>query len=74
MRTKELKQEDLEKFAEQFILDLAVPSVLGLKGNMGAGKTSLVKCFIRALGVEEEAFFLECWQENKNQKEEAILI
>ena len=55
MRTKELKQEDLEKFAEQFILDLAVPSVLGLKGNMGAGKTSLVKCFIRALGVEEEA-------------------
>ena len=28
--------------------------MLGLKGNMGAGKTSLVKCFIRALGVEEE--------------------
>lgn len=54
MRTKELKQDDLKKFAEQFILDLAVPSVLGLKGNLGSGKTTLVKSFIRALGVEEK--------------------
>ena len=54
MRTKELKKDDLKKFAEQFILDLAVPSVLGLKGNLGSGKTTLVKSFIRALGVEEK--------------------
>jgi len=54
LRTKELKQDDLKKFAEQFILDLAVPSVLGLKGNLGSGKTTLVKSFIRALGVEEK--------------------
>jgi tRNA threonylcarbamoyladenosine biosynthesis protein TsaE len=54
LRTKELKQGDLKKFAEQFILDLAVPSVLGLKGNLGVGKTTLVKSFIRALGVEEK--------------------
>ena len=52
--TYQLKQDDLKKFAEQFILDLAVPSVLGLKGNLGSGKTTLVKSFIRALGVEEK--------------------
>ena len=53
MRTKELKQDDLKKFAEQFILDLAVPSVLGLKGNLGSGKTTLVTSSIRAVGEEE---------------------
>jgi len=31
--TKELLQEDIKEFADQFILDLAIPSVVGLKGT-----------------------------------------
>jgi|TARA_B110000495_G_scaffold61163_1_gene51998 tRNA threonylcarbamoyladenosine biosynthesis protein TsaE len=52
--TKELKQEDLKTFAEQFILDLSIPSVIGLKGTLGAGKTTLVKHLILELGVQEK--------------------
>ncbi len=54
MISKELKQEDLQTFAEQFILDLAIPSVVGLKGTLGAGKTTLIKNLIHALGVNEK--------------------
>ena len=54
MISKELKQEDLQTFAEQFILDLAIPSVVGLKGTLGAGKTTLIKNLIYALGVNEK--------------------
>lgn len=54
MITKELKQEDLKTFAEQFILDLSIPSVIGLKGTLGAGKTTLVKHLILELGVQEK--------------------
>ena len=54
MISKELKQEDLQTFAEQFILDLAIPSVVGLKGTLGAGKTTLIKNLIHALGVNQK--------------------
>ena len=53
MRTKELLQEDIKEFADQFILDLAIPSVVGLKGTLGAGKTTLIKSFIHSLGIKE---------------------
>ena len=53
MITKELLQEDIKEFADQFILDLAIPSVVGLKGTLGAGKTTLIKSFIHSLGVKE---------------------
>lgn len=53
MRTKELLQEDIKEFADQFILDLAIPSVVGLKGTLGAGKTTLIKSFMDSLGVKE---------------------
>ena len=53
MRTKELLQEDIKEFADQFILDLAIPSVVGLKGTLGAGKTTLIKSFLDSLGVKE---------------------
>ena len=53
MRTKELLQEDIKEFTDQFILDLAIPSVVGLKGTLGAGKTTLIKSFMHSLGVKE---------------------
>lgn len=53
MITKELLQEDIKEFADQFILDLAIPSVVGLKGTLGAGKTTLIKSFMYSLGVKE---------------------
>ena len=53
MITKELLQEDIKEFADQFILDLAIPSVVGLKGTLGAGKTTLIKSFMHSLGVTE---------------------
>lgn len=53
MITKELHQEDINEFADQFILDLAIPSVVGLKGTLGAGKTTLIKSFMYSLGVKE---------------------
>ena len=53
MITKELLQEDIKEFADQFILDLAIPSVVGLKGTLGAGKTTLIKSFLDSLGVKE---------------------
>lgn len=54
MITKELKQEDLNTFAEQFILDLPIPSIVGLRGTLGAGKTTLVQHLIQELGVKEK--------------------
>ena len=53
MITKELLQEDIKEFADQFILDLAIPSVVGLKGTLGAGKTTLIKSFMHSLGIKE---------------------
>jgi tRNA threonylcarbamoyladenosine biosynthesis protein TsaE len=53
LRTKELLQEDIKEFADQFILDLAIPSVVGLKGTLGAGKTTLIKSFMHSLGIKE---------------------
>jgi tRNA threonylcarbamoyladenosine biosynthesis protein TsaE len=53
LTTKELLQEDIKEFADQFILDLAIPSVVGLKGTLGAGKTTLIKSFMHSLGVKE---------------------
>ena len=53
MITKELLQEDIKEFADKFILDLAIPSVVGLKGTLGAGKTTLIKSFMHSLGVKE---------------------
>ncbi len=54
MITEELNQKDLKRFAEQFILDLAIPSVLGFRGTLGAGKTTIIKNLISALGVKEK--------------------
>ena len=53
MITKKLLQEDIKEFTDQFILDLAIPSVVGLKGTLGAGKTTLIKSFMHSLGIKE---------------------
>ena len=44
---------DTEKIAQNLLSSLADKSILGLSGNLGAGKTTFVKFLAKALGLEE---------------------
>ena len=43
----------LEKFAEEFAVTLVGGDVIGLVGDLGAGKTTFVQMLAKQLGVEE---------------------
>ena len=53
MSNKEYTEDQLETFVDRLILDLVIPNVVGLKGDLGSGKTTLAKKIIAAYGIEE---------------------
>ena len=44
--------EDTERFANHLAKSLFLPMVITLSGEIGAGKTTLIRALLRALGVE----------------------
>ncbi len=46
-----LSADELNRFGETLGSRLAAPAVIGLSGEMGAGKTSLVQAICRGLGA-----------------------
>ena len=68
--------EETQKIADDFILNLLPFSgravVVGLYGNLGAGKTAFSKCVAKSLGVEDTVtsptFVIEKIYELVNQK------
>jgi tRNA threonylcarbamoyladenosine biosynthesis protein TsaE len=68
--------EETQKIAEKFVSKLAPKSggatIVGLYGNLGAGKTAFTQCIARALGVEEKVssptFVIEKIYELTSQK------
>ena len=53
MSNKEYPDDQLDTFVDRLILDLVIPNVVGLKGDLGSGKTTLAKKIIAAYGIEE---------------------
>ena len=44
---------ETEKFAENLVKNLKFPSILGLSGELGSGKTAFTKFLAKYLGVKE---------------------
>tara|TARA_B100000287_G_scaffold22446_1_gene22093 strand:- start:2371 stop:2775 length:405 start_codon:yes stop_codon:yes gene_type:complete len=49
----DIKESELDSFTNEYLLDLAIPSVVGFQGSLGAGKTTIIKNIIKNLGIEE---------------------
>lgn len=47
------KVEDMEMVARELLQQLPGERVFCLRGNLGAGKTTLIQCFCQQLGVRE---------------------
>ena len=52
MNDIQITEDELDSFTKDYLLDLAVPSVVGFQGSLGAGKTTIIKNIIRNLGIE----------------------
>ena len=50
-----LRADELSRFGEDLGRALAAPAVIGLSGELGAGKTTLVQAMCRGLGVHGPA-------------------
>ena len=53
MNNIDIKESELDSFTNEYLLDLAVPSVVGFQGSLGVGKTTIIKNIIKNLGIEE---------------------
>ena len=53
MNSIQITEGELSSFTKEYLLDLAVPSVVGFQGSLGAGKTTIIKNIIENLGIEE---------------------
>lgn len=67
--------EESQKIADDFLKNLSlkdVATVVGLSGDLGAGKTAFTKCIAKSLGVEDTVtsptFVIEKIYELKDQK------
>lgn len=50
-----LSADELNRFGEDLGRGLAPPTVIGLSGDLGTGKTTLIQAICRGLGIREEA-------------------
>jgi len=50
-----LDEAELNRFGEALGRELAAPAVIGLSGELGSGKTTLVQAICRGLGAGEAA-------------------
>ena len=46
MNDIQITEDELDSFTKDYLLDLAVPSVVGFQGSLGAGKTTIIKNII----------------------------
>ena len=50
-----LRADELNRFGEELGRGLAAPAVIGLSGELGTGKTTLVQAICRGLGAQAPA-------------------
>lgn len=50
----ELTVQEMDAWARQFAATLTAPAFVAIRGDLGAGKTTLVQAMARALGVTDE--------------------
>jgi len=54
-RALRLHADELNRFGEDLGRELAAPAVVGLSGELGSGKTTLVQAICRGLGARVRA-------------------
>jgi tRNA threonylcarbamoyladenosine biosynthesis protein TsaE len=50
----ELTLNEMDAWARQYVASLTLPAFIAIRGDLGAGKTTLVQAMARALGVTDE--------------------
>ena len=48
-----VKEEDLEKFLDDYLKGIILPKIIGLSGPLGAGKTTIAKKIIKFFGCND---------------------